>query len=126
MIEAIEEGLMERKIDKDKRSDEEGVDSDNSGEGRAYDIDEEEDPELKRLAKVKADEEGDGMKRPRKPAAGGNRGPCSQTSWWWCSKEEILTLKRESNGKYNCCRCKQTAPNDRRRYDGLQKRTQRK
>ncbi len=75
MIEAIDEGLMERKIDKDKRSDEEGTDSDNSGEGRVYDIDDEEDPELKRLAKIKAAEGGDGMKRPRKPVAGGNRGP---------------------------------------------------
>ncbi|NWJ49612.1 MAG: 30S ribosomal protein S2 [Bacteroidetes bacterium] len=75
MIEAIEEGLMERKIDKDKRSDDEGVDSDNSTEGRAYDIDDEEDPELKKLAKQKANDEGEVMKRPRKPAAGGNRGP---------------------------------------------------
>jgi small subunit ribosomal protein S2 len=75
MIEAIEEGLMERKIDKDKRSDDEGADSDNSGEGRAYDIDDEEDPELKKLAKQKAGDEGEAMKRPRKPAAGGNRGP---------------------------------------------------
>ena len=73
MIEAIEEGLTERKIDKDKRGDDEKDDSDNSGEGRAFDLDDEEDPELKRLAKLKAAEEGDGMKRPRKPAAG--RGP---------------------------------------------------
>jgi small subunit ribosomal protein S2 len=75
MIEAIEEGLMERKIDKDKRSDDEGADTDNTGEGRSYDIDEEEDPELKRLAKQKAGDDGEGMKRPRKPVAGGNRGP---------------------------------------------------
>src|ERR1035437_342026 len=75
MIEAIEEGLMERKIDKDKRSDDEGADSDNSGEGRAYDIDDEEDPELKKLAKQKAGDEGEVMKRPRNPAAGGTRVP---------------------------------------------------
>jgi small subunit ribosomal protein S2 len=73
MIEAIEEGLTERKIDKDKRGDDDKDDSDNSGEGRAFDLDDEEDPELKRLAKLKAAEEGDGMKRPRKPIAG--RGP---------------------------------------------------
>ena len=73
MIEAIEEGLTERKIDKDKRGDDDKDDSDNSGEGRAFDLDDEEDPELKRLAKLKAAEEGDGMKRPRKPVAG--RGP---------------------------------------------------
>jgi small subunit ribosomal protein S2 len=73
MIEAIEEGLTERKIDKDKRGDDDKDDSDNSGEGRAFDLDDDEDPELKRLAKLKAAEEGDGMKRPRKPAVG--RGP---------------------------------------------------
>ena len=73
MIEAIEEGLTERKIDKDKRGDDDKDDTDNSGEGRTFDLDDEEDPELKRLAKLKAAEEGDGMKRPRKPAAG--RGP---------------------------------------------------
>ncbi|MDP4164295.1 MAG: 30S ribosomal protein S2 [Bacteroidota bacterium] len=73
MIEAIDEGLIERKIDKDKRGDEEREETDNTGEGRSYDIEDEEDPELKRLAKLKAAEEGDGMKRPRKPVAG--RGP---------------------------------------------------
>ena len=73
MIEAIEEGLTERKIDKDKRGDDDKDDSDNSGEGRGFDLDDEEDPELKKLAKLKAAEEGDGMKRPRKPVAG--RGP---------------------------------------------------
>jgi small subunit ribosomal protein S2 len=73
IIEAIEEGLMERKIDKDKRSDEDKDESDISGEGRAFDLDDDEDPEVKRLAKLKAAEEGDGMKRPRKPVAG--RGP---------------------------------------------------
>ena len=73
MIEAIEEGLTERKIDKDKRGDDDKDDSDNSGEGRGFDLDDEEDPELKKIAKLKAAEEGDGMKRPRKPAAG--RGP---------------------------------------------------
>jgi small subunit ribosomal protein S2 len=73
MIEAIEEGLTERKIDKDKRGDEDKDETDNSGEGRTFDLDDEEDPELKRLAKLKAAEEGDGMKRPRKPVAG--RGP---------------------------------------------------
>jgi len=78
MIEAIEEGLTERKIDKDKRGDDDKDDSDNSGEGRGFDLDDEEDPELKKIAKLKAAEEGDGMKRPRKPAAG--KGPVRKST----------------------------------------------
>lgn len=69
MVEAIEEGLTERKMDRDKRADDEREDYD--GKERNYDVDED-DEDLpaggeRHRAKPVASEEGSGEGRPRKP-----------------------------------------------------------
>ncbi len=71
MVQAIEEGLMERKIDRDKR-DEEREETTGSKSGRNYDLDEDEDEDevarTERLrAKPVAAEEGGNEGRGRKP-----------------------------------------------------------
>ena len=69
MVEAIEEGLTERKMDRDKRADDESEDYD--GKERNYDVDEDDEDSpagSERLrAKPVAGEEGTGEGRPRKP-----------------------------------------------------------
>ncbi|MDY0342197.1 MAG: 30S ribosomal protein S2 [Lentimicrobium sp.] len=69
MVEAIEEGLTERKMDRDKRADDEREDYD--GKERNYDVDEDDEDSpagSERLrAKPVAGEEGTGEGRPRKP-----------------------------------------------------------
>lgn len=74
MVQAIEEGLMERKIDRDKRDEERGDDSMSNKLGRNYDLDEEDDEETvagkERLrAKQVSAEEGGSEGRGRKPLA---------------------------------------------------------
>lgn len=74
MVQAIEEGLMERKIDRDKRDEERGEDALGNKLGRNYDLDEDEDEETiagtERLrAKPVATEEGGSEGRGRKPLA---------------------------------------------------------
>lgn len=74
MVQAIEEGLMERKIDRDKR-DEEKEDALGNKLGRNYDLDEDEDEdtvagtERLRAKPVSAEEGGSEGGRGRKPLA---------------------------------------------------------
>ncbi len=79
MVQAIEEGLMERKIDRDKR-DEEREETTGSKSGRNYDLDEDEDEDevarTERLrAKPVAAEEGGNEGRGRKPLGKKPGGP---------------------------------------------------
>jgi small subunit ribosomal protein S2 len=72
MTQAIEEGLGERKLAKDKRSDEDMHDDDDMDSGRRFDDIEDSDDHGKKgvPAKGKADEAGkDRGKRPRKPVS---------------------------------------------------------
>lgn len=75
MVQAIEEGLMERKIDRDKRDEERGEDALGNKLGRNYDLDEDEDEETiagserLRAKPVPADEAGSEGGRGRKPLA---------------------------------------------------------
>lgn len=73
MVQAIEEGLMERKIDRDKRDEERGDDSLTNKLGRNYDLDEDDDEETiaskERLRAKQVSEEGGSEGRGRKPLA---------------------------------------------------------
>ncbi len=74
MVQAIEEGLMERKIDRDKRDEERGEDALGNKLGRNYDLDEDEDEDTiagrERLrAKPVDGEEGGNEGKGRKPLA---------------------------------------------------------
>jgi small subunit ribosomal protein S2 len=76
VVNAIDEGLSERKLEKDKKASEEEDSLDENGDnigGRAFDIDDDDDAETKRRNAKKAKDEADGMsdssKRPRKPIA---------------------------------------------------------
>jgi len=75
MVQAIEEGLMERKIDRDKRDEERGEDALGNKLGRNYDLDDEEEEdavagtERLRSKPVPADEAGSEGGRGRKPLA---------------------------------------------------------
>ena len=71
MIEAIEEGSSERKLDRDKR-DEEGEESENQTASAIHDDDDDDAREVARKKRVAAGLEpadGDDRKRPRKPVA---------------------------------------------------------
>ncbi|HLO91949.1 MAG TPA: 30S ribosomal protein S2 [Lentimicrobium sp.] len=75
MVQAIEEGLMERKIDRDKRDEERGEDSLGNKLGRNYDLDDDDDEETVagterlRAKPVPAEEAGSEGGRGRKPLA---------------------------------------------------------
>ena len=76
VVNAIDEGLSERKLEKDKKASEDEDSFDENGDnigGRAFDIDDDDDAETKRRNAKKAKDEADGMsdssKRPRKPIA---------------------------------------------------------
>ncbi len=75
IVNAIDEGLSERKLEKDKKAsdDDDSADDNDNIEGRSYDIDDEDDAETKRRNAKKAKDEADAMsdssKRPRKPIA---------------------------------------------------------
>jgi small subunit ribosomal protein S2 len=71
MIEAIEEGSSERKLDRDKR-DEEGEEGENQTTSTIHDDDDDDAREIARKKRVAAGlepAEGDDRKRPRKPVA---------------------------------------------------------
>ncbi len=71
MIEAIEEGSSERKLDRDKR-DEEGEEAENQATSTIHDDDDDDAREIARKKRVAAGlepAEGDDRKRPRKPVA---------------------------------------------------------